>query len=329
MKFSIELMPMTLLRNGFAARVLPLLPSGTRVFLPSLPIDPPDAIELALSSLSLHNPYAVPVPHIAATRCGSVGDVTQQLSRWHKAVGGDGIREVLVVRGDAHGHSGAENTLDLDGSTSAQGTRSWSDFDCSLDLLASGALQRGGIEVIGVCGHPEGISELSTTEALAALTTKLTYISSAGLRPRVVTQFCYDYTRTTKFIDELREHGFDTEVSLGVVGPSSATTRARMARRCGVAAGVCTADIKTYAHATPVSTSDPSNTVKAVEWPWDYMRAIACWQEARGPVHGVQALHMYPFGGAVETLGWMHDVSMDTRFAPFLGLKQWVQMPQG
>ncbi len=38
-----------------------------------------------------------------------------------------------------------------------------------------------------------------------------------------------------------------------------------------------------------------------------YLRAVAAWQAARGPVSGVQAVHLYPFGGLAATLRWMRD----------------------
>ena len=45
-RFSIELAPTALLKAGSGvARLLPVLPAGTRVYLPSLPGDPPDAID--------------------------------------------------------------------------------------------------------------------------------------------------------------------------------------------------------------------------------------------------------------------------------------------
>ena len=71
--WSIELSTTGLLKaNSLAARVLPRLPAGVRIYLPALPQDPPDAIENALTLLRRENPGLVPVPHIAASR-GDVG----------------------------------------------------------------------------------------------------------------------------------------------------------------------------------------------------------------------------------------------------------------
>mmetsp|Transcript_32026 Transcript_32026/g.79123 ORF Transcript_32026/g.79123 Transcript_32026/m.79123 type:complete len:94 (-) Transcript_32026:224-505(-) len=69
---------------------------------------------------------------------------------------------------------------------------------------------------------------------------------------------------------------------MGIVGPSSLKLRERMAERCGVAA--------------PASPDDAP-----------FLRQLAEWHAARAPDGGLQALHLYPFGGLAPTLRWLRD----------------------
>ena len=94
-RLSVELSPTTLLRRE--GHLLPaLLPHGTRVFLPALPADPPDAIKQALGVLRREGRGLVPVPHIAATRVASLDALERRLDAWQGASGG-ALREVLVM----------------------------------------------------------------------------------------------------------------------------------------------------------------------------------------------------------------------------------------
>ena len=104
---SLELSPTVLLRAGSAtAKLLAIIPTGTRVYLPALPADPPDAVEGALRLLRRENAGLLAVPHIPATRVASTAALEHQLGAWQRA-SGDGVREVLIVRGDLNAHEAA------------------------------------------------------------------------------------------------------------------------------------------------------------------------------------------------------------------------------
>jgi hypothetical protein len=273
--WSLELSTVGLLKAGStSAPLLGRLPPGTRVYLPALPTDPPSAIADSLELLHKENRELIPVPHVAASREASADSVEKRFLRWQQSWPG-GLREVLVVRGDPRGAHG--------GSNAAATTSGCGAFRTSLELLESGVLQQCGIGVVGLCGHPEGVSGVSADEARAALITKLDWAERVGVRARVVTQFCFDAALTTAYVDALREDGVHADVSIGIVGPDVAMkTRHRMADICGVAA--------------PAS---PSTT--------GYMRALSAWQAERGAMRGMQALHMYPFSSLARTLQSMND----------------------
>jgi hypothetical protein len=88
MYISLELLPVPLMRGvagSATARVLAQLPRGTLVYLPSLPNDPPDAMEHALRHLRSSAPHLEPVPHIAAHRVPSAVELLRRLDRWQAA----------------------------------------------------------------------------------------------------------------------------------------------------------------------------------------------------------------------------------------------------
>lgn len=97
MRFSLELLPVPLLRGAAGttvSRLMPQLPKGTLVYLPNLPADPPDAIELAIRHLHETAPQLEPVPHIAAARVRSEAELLRTLDSWQLARGRAEISEV-------------------------------------------------------------------------------------------------------------------------------------------------------------------------------------------------------------------------------------------
>ena len=286
MRWSIELAPTGLIKPGsVTARLLPFLPGGTRVYLPALPVDPPDAIEQALLLLKREASSMVPVPHVAAARTASSVELEKRLCAWQRAYG-DNLREVLVVRGETVAHHGdpAEERTVNGGLTAATQIGPYSS---SLELLQSGMIQRCGISAVSVCGHPEGVGGLSPAEARAALLPKLQWAADEGVTARVVLQFCFAADTTTAFVDGLRAAGVTADVSVGIVGPSPHDFRTRMAQRCSVA--------------------PPPRREDLGEWPSAYVRKLAEWQTCRPAGAGMQSLHVYPFGGLRRTLDWLRD----------------------
>ena len=154
-----------------AAPLLSQLPAGTRIFIPSLPADPPSGMEAGLATLRRENAGLVPVPHIAASREESDASLERRLCAWQRV---NDVREVLVVRGDTVGHG--DSPAAMPPMTGPYGT--------SLDLLETGVLQRCGIETVAFGSHPEGIAAagLSAAAAKVHLKSKLQWGESVGAR---------------------------------------------------------------------------------------------------------------------------------------------------
>jgi methylenetetrahydrofolate reductase (NADPH) len=295
--FSLELAPTSLLKGGAILRLLPSVPAGTRVYLPALPADPPDAIERSIALLRRTHTGLVPVPHIPAQRVPSLDALERQLTAWQRSAADGALHEALVVRGDANGHS-TDVAAVAPASVHASPV-----FAESLELLETNVLQRHGFDTVSLCGHPEGVGPLSPAQAREALVRKLHWAAAAGVASRVVTQFCFDAAMTTQFVDALRgSAGAATPVSLGIVGPSATALRVRMAHRCGVAPPLNTS--------RAASSSAPSAAAEDDCWPADYMDSLRHWQVVRGSDAGV-SLHISPFGGLHRTLEWLDSLSDD------------------
>ena len=124
-----------------AAPLLSQIPAGTRVFIPSLPADPPTAMEEGLAMMRRANAGLVPVPHIAASREESDASLERRLRAWQRV---NEVREVLVVRGDTVGH----------GDLPAAIASTIGPYGTSLSLLETGVLERCGIEAVAFGSHP-------------------------------------------------------------------------------------------------------------------------------------------------------------------------------
>eukprot|EP00308_Calcidiscus_leptoporus_P001202 CAMPEP_0119365822 /NCGR_PEP_ID=MMETSP1334-20130426/12726_1 /TAXON_ID=127549 /ORGANISM="Calcidiscus leptoporus, Strain RCC1130" /LENGTH=308 /DNA_ID=CAMNT_0007381881 /DNA_START=170 /DNA_END=1096 /DNA_ORIENTATION=- len=295
------------------------------IYLPSLPADPPHVIQHALALLSQSNCGLKPVPHIAASRVRSEAELLAQLDAWQTA-SSSAVDEVLVVHGDSRAHSLEHAHGEVHTAASV--------FSNSLELLESRILQRRGICRVGFCGHPEGIaidgsasSMVSVGTSVEILASKMQYASSVGLESNVVTQFCFDVDTTTAFVDRLREAGISQAVRLGLVGPASSALLKRMAAHCAVAPPCWT-------HGDGASQWHGSSTKNAAVpplelWPTSYVRELAQWQAVRGASIGVQALHLYPFGGLMKTMRWLAQVALeDAEIAKGMGIgtdssRQW------
>jgi methylenetetrahydrofolate reductase (NADPH) len=155
-----------------------------------------------------------PVPHLPARRFASVAELSDVLARLR---GEADVRRVLVIAGDGD----------------AAGP-----FADALALIRSGALQKSGIEEIGVSGYPEPHPRIPAPKIDAALRDKIAAAADAGLRLHIVSQFSFDPAAITAWLRRLRADGVTAPVKVGMAGPAGLTALLRYAKRCGVGASL-------------------------------------------------------------------------------------------
>ncbi len=130
---SIEMSP----RDEFAGEALrKLLDPGTTVFVNH----PPSVThhDIVAACVRLHRAGYVAVPHVAARRLASFTQASDFLQR---AVGEAGVERILLIGGD-------------DSPTGP--------FRASLDLLATGVVERSGVQHVSFGGYPEGHPAIDT-----------------------------------------------------------------------------------------------------------------------------------------------------------------------
>ena len=249
------------------------LDPGTEVFLTWIPgADPMDLIGPAER---LRRRGLIPVPHIGSRHLQSAAQLERLAGRLASEAGVD---RILVIGGDRAKPAGP--------------------YDSSLAVMQSNAFQNAGIFRMAVAGFPEGNPNIPSGTLDEALTAKVAYARSAGVRLSIVTQFCFEPEPIVGWLRRIRACGIDIPLRVGLAGPAGLLTLARYAVRCGIGNSV------------RVLTEKPSFARLLLEkGPEPIIRGIATSAENgnRMPTpFGITGLHFYVFGGFDKTVDWIN-----------------------
>lgn len=247
-----------------------LLPRGTRVNVTYLAAeDLPLRLDAAHTARSVG---LVPVPHIAARRLRSRGELEEYLGALQSAGLSD---EIFVVGGDPHAAEGP--------------------YGSALDVIETGVLREFGVHRVGVSGYPDGHPNIRDVDLHAALLDKAAALSAQGLAASITTQFGFDEKPVLEWIARVREGGVALPIRVGVPGPAGVKRLLSFASRFGVAssAGI----VKKYGLSLTqlMGTAGPDRFIDALG---------AGYREG---THGEMHLHFYPFGGIAATAEWIRD----------------------
>ncbi|MCW5632579.1 MAG: methylenetetrahydrofolate reductase [Rubrivivax sp.] len=271
----------TVREAGALADAAPFLPSGTGIYVPSLPARPP-ALSLPLLA-DIRARGFDPVPHVAARRATTRADLVAFLEQ---AVREHGVHRVMLVGGDE----------DL-----PQGP--WRD---SVELLESGILRDAGVREIGIAVYPEGHPKIAQPALQAAFAAKLHAAAAQGLGVYAVTQFSFAPERIVALLAALHQQAPQLPVYVGMPGPSDPVQLLRYAQRCGVGA----------ARRALTSLGTRIAQLMVHTEPSEQLAAAARYAQRHDNVVGV---HLFSFGGVVRTARWVHErVSASTAVAPVL-----------
>ena len=165
----------------------------------------------------------------------------------------------------------------------------------SLALLASGVLQRHDIHHVGIVGYPDGHPKISADNLWHALEWKYHLLRDANCTLEITTQFGFDTEAIVRWIRQLRDHGIDAPVHIGVPGPASIGQLLRYARQFGVVASTEIAGRYGLSLATLLRKSVADHF-----WA-DLISGLA--EQEPGDI----GYHLYPFGGIKEGVRWMNS----------------------
>lgn len=265
---SLEISPRELHKLG---EVAGLLPKDTCVYIPSLP-GLPLARTLEMVS-ALRAAGLDPVPHVSARRVRDRGELEAFLK---EATSRYGVHRVLVIGGDEPKAKGP--------------------FNDSLEVLRSGLLAKVGIREIGVSGYPEGHPRIPAAVLASSFEEKVKLAKEQGLGLYVVTQFSFAPKRIVEFCAQLARTAPAVGVYVGIAGPSDPAALLRYAQRCGVSTSLRALKNLGTGIARLVVHTDPQEQVAA----------LGGYLQGRG-TGNVVGVHLYSFGGAVRTAGWMRE----------------------
>jgi methylenetetrahydrofolate reductase (NADPH) len=254
---------------------------GTEAFLTWLPGDDPArqvAIAARISRAGFH-----PVPHLAARMLESERVFDDFLAR---AAGEAGVSRVLVIAGDR---------------AEARGP-----FASSLDLLETGVLQKHGISLVYVAGHPEGHPRVARDVMNAALRQKLAWGRQNGVAMRVVTQFCFEPEPVIEWLARFQSE-FDVPVRIGIAGPASPATLLKFAVRCGVGNSVRALQRQMGRFTRLLAESSPDEVVDGL------LGAVA-----QKRLQAEPGFHLFPFGGLRTAQRWLQSKKQALASAPDL-----------
>jgi methylenetetrahydrofolate reductase (NADPH) len=255
--------------DSFATCLAP----GSTVNVTFLPgSDPMDTVAVARR---LYQDGMRPVPHIAAR---SIRDADQLDGLLALLVRDAAVDEVLVIGGGVDKPVGG--------------------FDCSMQILESGLLQKHGVRRVGVAGHPEGSPDITDDEIAAALDAKNVIARRDGLDIYIETQFCFEADLVLAWEKRIRAMGNRLPIHVGVPGPATIKTLFRFAQISGIGPSMRFIS-KQARNVTKLMT---------VQSPHLLLAGLARGMAA-DPDCLIAHFHFYPFGGFAKTAAYADAVA--------------------
>ncbi|MCU1067825.1 methylenetetrahydrofolate reductase [Stenotrophomonas maltophilia] len=243
------------------------IPRGTVISIPWLASEDDDARLAAARTVRALG--FEPMPHLSARRIRSRAALERFLER---AASEAGVEKCLLIAGDLSAPAGP--------------------YADSTSIIETGLLERYGIKVVAIGGHPEGHPVMTAEDRWRVLERKCQAIEARGMAPLIITQFAFDADIVLAWLDALRARGITVPVLVGLPGPASIARLARYAAMCGVGASASMLARYGISIGRLLGTAGPEVFVD---------RLVKGLTDAHGPV----SPHFFPFGGIAPSLEWV------------------------
>jgi methylenetetrahydrofolate reductase (NADPH) len=247
----------------------PLIRPGTQVavtFLPGEELEQRVEAAVVVRQLGFE-----PIVHLSARRIESeeqldwyLGEITTKAQ----------VKRVFIIAGDPPEPEGPYST--------------------SLQIIETGLLQKHGIEIVGIGGHPEGHPNNNAAELWDWMERKIAAIRAGNMVPLVVTQFAFDDDAIVEWVGEMRKRGIDVPVRLGVPGPAGIKRLLGFAKRCGVGASASVMKKYGISLTNLIGSAGPDKLVDSLD------------KKLSQEEHGRVRLHFYPFGALTASAEWIN-----------------------
>jgi methylenetetrahydrofolate reductase (NADPH) len=250
------------------------IPTGTRINVTFLENE--DLTMRVNAAAAVKRLGFTPVPHISARRIKSQDMLEEYLSALRDIGAAD---NVLIVGGDP--------TVPL------------GPYEESLAVIESGILQQYGVKHVSISGHPSGDPNIPADALFPAMERKAAALAKLNMTGSVITQVDFDVDRVLSWIAEVRDHGVDLPVRVGVPGPASVKLLLGFASRLGISTSTTIAKKYGLSVTNLLGKAGPENFIRDLQAGLDPAR------------HGVVKLHFYTFGGFKTTAEWIANHSHD------------------
>ncbi|WP_445220008.1 hypothetical protein ACKWRH_07750 [Bradyrhizobium sp. Pa8] len=147
---------------------------------------------------------------MVARRCESHHQLETTLARLQEA----GVDRALLLGGDV--------------------ARVIGPFPSSRAVLETGLFARYGFKRLGFATYPQGHPHIPTDVLDGELNQKVSLTVRQGMKPWVVSQFCFEPDAITAHIIRLQVRGIAEDVRVGLAGPATLKSVMRLALICGV-----------------------------------------------------------------------------------------------
>ncbi len=247
----------------------PLIRPGTQVAVTFLP---GEEMEQRVDAAKLVRELGFePIVHLSARRLTSKEELDSYLARITAEAG---VKRVFIIAGDPPEPEGPYST--------------------SLDIIETGLLEKHGITIVGIGGHPEGHPNNDKAQLWDWMERKIAAIRARGMTPLVVTQFAFDDDAIVEWVGEMRQRGLDVPVRLGVPGPAGIKRLLGFAKRCGVGASASVMKKYGVSLTNLLGNAGPDKLVDSLD------------QKLNQEEHGRVRLHFYPFGALTASAEWIN-----------------------
>jgi methylenetetrahydrofolate reductase (NADPH) len=246
-----------------------LLPPGTSVYVSHVPSA--TFAQVIKTALAVQVAGFQAMPHIVARRINYPETLRTALAD----LTAHGIEQVLLVAGDTE-HAAGE-------------------FESTLDIFASGLLEKSGIKRIGIAWYPEGQRGLGPGLLWNALKAKQAFADRTGLPMFIVTQFGFNGNAIRDWEPELARNDIRLPILAGIAGPAPLSKLIKFAMRCGIGASLRTVmrNLSAVSGISDLATSPEQHVMRLMQ--------------LSSPTR-VLAPHFFCFGGAIETAQWISRV---------------------
>jgi methylenetetrahydrofolate reductase (NADPH) len=246
-----------------------LLPQGSAVYISHVPSA--TLSQVVKTALAAQAAGFNATPHIVARRITYPETLRTALAE----LTAHGIEAALLVAGDT-AHAAGE-------------------FETTLDVLASGLIEKSGIKRLGVAGYPEGQKGLAQSLLWNALKAKQAFADRTGLGMFIVTQFGFNGNALRDWEPELSRNEVRLPILAGIAGPAPLSKLIKFAMRCGIGASLRTVmrNLSAVSGIAELATTPEQHVMRLMQLP----------SSTR-----VVAPHFFCFGGVLETARWINRI---------------------